>query len=563
MYRDQHSIESLGTARVITSHAYDYTDYLYAVLGREFVLAEPIEFRGTDRLRVKFVSRKAADGERSGPFVEMIVEYNPAMGLYTVTGKYWSYDGAPEPAYQSSPRSGVDDEMLADPARMFDWLTAVSSAGKPVYAAYEGIVDTLESLLTPAGRISLEEMDYNSEDDACVMCMEPEYRVPRDYFVSGTHFGTSQAKPYEVWMDTYANPVRNSIQNTLNNLYGVGVFDVEIDAEGFAYVTFMGADLSQGSRSVPKNHFESEILRMAGVDGRVKYADRSLNEAWYDSGTVIDVSDKPKKKQPPPKFQMKVKDADNLAAFNQLVNKLKAQKKAGKNIRDPEALAGWIGMRMAGRKARAGRKSAEESVSTDLESLLLRLEGEAMVCEGCGCDLEMEEAKQMGDGTYLCEKCCAEMEESAEYASDSLDEALSAEEEEIIDSFAVSGKSDGETIDDASQIPTLKQVRKSAKEMGVEEFGFDKKALTPAILDAAAKAYHDAYVKAANKWLKSHGKSEIEESGEKYKKLVASLKKKGADDPKALAAWIGMKKLGKKEFLKRAAAGRKAAKKKD
>jgi hypothetical protein len=45
----------------------------------------------------------------------------------------------------------------------------------------------------------------------------------------------------------------------------------------------------------------------------------------------------------------------------------------------------------------------------------------------------------------------------------------------------------------------------------------------------------------------------------KYAKLVTKLKKQGADDPRALAAHIGRKKLGAKEFQRRAAAGRKAA----
>ena len=45
----------------------------------------------------------------------------------------------------------------------------------------------------------------------------------------------------------------------------------------------------------------------------------------------------------------------------------------------------------------------------------------------------------------------------------------------------------------------------------------------------------------------------------KYAKLVTKLKKQGADDPRALAAFIGRKKLGAEEFQRRAAAGRKAA----
>ena len=42
----------------------------------------------------------------------------------------------------------------------------------------------------------------------------------------------------------------------------------------------------------------------------------------------------------------------------------------------------------------------------------------------------------------------------------------------------------------------------------------------------------------------------------KYEKLTRSLSAKGAANPKALAAWIGRKKLGKAEFQRRAAAGR-------
>ena len=45
----------------------------------------------------------------------------------------------------------------------------------------------------------------------------------------------------------------------------------------------------------------------------------------------------------------------------------------------------------------------------------------------------------------------------------------------------------------------------------------------------------------------------------KYDKLVKSLSAKGAEDPKALAAYIGREKLGKAEFQRRAAAGRKRA----
>ena len=59
-------------------------------------------------------------------------------------------------------------------------------------------------------------------------------------------------------------------------------------------------------------------------------------------------------------------------------------------------------------------------------------------------------------------------------------------------------------------------------------------------------------------WAEKKAKTE---SGEKFKKLAASLKARGAEDPEALAAWIGRKKMGKAKFQSLAAAGRKAAQK--
>jgi hypothetical protein len=42
----------------------------------------------------------------------------------------------------------------------------------------------------------------------------------------------------------------------------------------------------------------------------------------------------------------------------------------------------------------------------------------------------------------------------------------------------------------------------------------------------------------------------------KFSKLANELRKEGADDPKALAAWIGRKKLSKEKFQSLAAKGR-------
>lgn len=41
-----------------------------------------------------------------------------------------------------------------------------------------------------------------------------------------------------------------------------------------------------------------------------------------------------------------------------------------------------------------------------------------------------------------------------------------------------------------------------------------------------------------------------------FKNLVSRLKKRGAKDPQALAAYIGRKKYGKKKFQKMAVAGK-------
>lgn len=47
--------------------------------------------------------------------------------------------------------------------------------------------------------------------------------------------------------------------------------------------------------------------------------------------------------------------------------------------------------------------------------------------------------------------------------------------------------------------------------------------------------------------------------GGRYQKLVASLRAKGAEDPRALAAAIGRKKYGAAKFQEMAAAGRRRA----
>ena len=49
-------------------------------------------------------------------------------------------------------------------------------------------------------------------------------------------------------------------------------------------------------------------------------------------------------------------------------------------------------------------------------------------------------------------------------------------------------------------------------------------------------------------------------SGKRFKALTKRLKKKGAKNPKALAAYIGRKKYGKAKMAKMSAAGRRRKK---
>ena len=58
--------------------------------------------------------------------------------------------------------------------------------------------------------------------------------------------------------------------------------------------------------------------------------------------------------------------------------------------------------------------------------------------------------------------------------------------------------------------------------------------------------------------MKSKKKKSKLGSGKRFKTLAKKLKKKGAKNPKALAAWIGRKKYGKKKFQALAKKGRKS-----
>lgn len=401
MYKDQHTIESMGTARLVARNAYAYEDYLYSIFGRNFVLALPLEIKGPARLKARFASDKKASGEQHAPFIDLWIEFNPAMGLYTVRGEYWQDASDDEPLYKSSPRSGYDDDMLRDASRVFDWLDASVTMGEGVNlpAALESVAEAFDGAMSPAGSFVDLEV-FQDPDGVLSLRLEPEMRMPKDYFVSGTHFpgmtgpdvyDYSFSKGEEEWFDSYVSPVQTMVQSTLDNLYGARSFKAEVDTEGYVYISpiqpippqnfgsYASDDVPTTSNlSAPMESkmsktawYADEIRRMAGVDGRERLSDRKLDEAWYDSGKVIDVSDKPKKKQSPAaKFPYHAKSKDDLAKFNVLVAKLKQQKKDGAPIKNPEALAQWIGLRSAGKKAHAESLVTTATIEQRMAALL-------------------------------------------------------------------------------------------------------------------------------------------------------------------------------------------------
>ena len=116
------------------------------------------------------------------------------------------------------------------------------------------------------------------------------------------------------------------------------------------------------------------------------------------------------KKAPPAKFQLKVKDSDNLAKHNRLVKELEARKKAGENIKNPAALANWIMLQKAGRMSRKG-KTEETSMNLKMNELLadiaayIEAKEAGGLCEMCGCEITANEAVEGPKGQMLCEAC--------------------------------------------------------------------------------------------------------------------------------------------------------------
>lgn len=164
-----------------------------------------------------------------------------------------------------------------------------------------------------------------------------------------------------------------------------------------------------------------------------------------------------------------------------------------------------------------------------LSQLILRLEGKDK-CSMCGCDLDVVEAIDAGNGKLLCEDCYSKMEGDAE---------LGAMEFESKEGCGCSTscnceetKSHPEVVMFESIYPQLESLREELElSLGLTEKKAAKKEKVSMKLG----------------------------SGERFLALVQQLKdREDVEDPVALAAWIGRNKYGKK-FDKLAAAGRKRA----
>ena len=375
MFQDQHSYVSLETTRVLSQYKYKYEDFLYTLLGRRFVLANPAEFRGPMRVRASFVSEKMADGEKNTPRIDLWVEFNSAMGLYTIWGEYWN-GTSDSPTVQGSPRTG-DDEMLSRPQRVFDWLVAVLD-GRPEWPI--AVQSELEGLMTPAGVIEKILPATEADGETCMCKLEPEYRVPQAYFLSGTDFPgpyggyTPYAADLDVsqWDSLYATPVGTAVQQVVDNLYGVGEYHVTVDAFGFVLLHNRKPAPSQNvtgtevhMRSESKSWFAGEILRMAGVDGRERLQDRRLDEK-YSGGTIPMLKGSKKEKE---SFRVNPPTKNSPQKHKDLWAKIYTSSGEGDDAQTARIVASIVS-RVGGKSKKKATAPAEESIAARMRALL-------------------------------------------------------------------------------------------------------------------------------------------------------------------------------------------------
>ena len=100
-----------------------YETYLFQVMGKPFFLKPPL-FRTTpERFRVTFDSVEKSHGAHQSPErLVLWIELNRAMGTCTVSTEYWQDMKEAEPTARGEPRVDATPENLMAPAFAFGWL---------------------------------------------------------------------------------------------------------------------------------------------------------------------------------------------------------------------------------------------------------------------------------------------------------------------------------------------------------------------------------------------------------------------------------------------------------
>ena len=210
-----------------------------------------------------------------------------------------------------------------------------------------------------------------------------------------------------------------------------------------------------------------------------------------------------------------------------------------------------------------------------LSALLQTLEAKQskmMKCSQCGCEVAAEEAMKAGDGEMLCEGCYAEMKKESVDSDD--------------DTFLFYEWAGGnEFVEKKEKGPVLGRIKSDSdpeKEYEIRLGADGNIYCSCPAWKYQKKPVKDRMCKHLEKFAKAHDMklgegdeihfdgelmvlemapeeafSMLQEGGEKFKKLVKQLSKRGdIEDPKALAAWIGREKYGPEKFAKMAAAGK-------
>lgn len=144
-----------------------YEMYFLQAMGKAYHLKPPLLHVNSEKLKITFDSNDSGDGVRDR--LVMYVEFNRAMGSCTVTTEYWDNIKSTEPAARGEAKVDATSENLMAPAFAFGWLhKVVGSSGESV----EEGMDPVEARMVQAERLIvkadevLEELGFVIEADS-------------------------------------------------------------------------------------------------------------------------------------------------------------------------------------------------------------------------------------------------------------------------------------------------------------------------------------------------------------------------------------------------------------